>query len=175
MPRWDCARTVLCPGANCIDTMRSETGMTHSLSQSTQSWALSLATRDERQDYNVSPTTHVTTSFCNAARLWCPSINLSHCGSRCNVSISQCTLDTNHAPEVPAGSTCPCSFIGVIAPNTLQSLDDGVTARSEPVTVSLSVCACNHVISIIHRALQQSIERDKERTVSIMNLIESDK
>ena len=32
-----------------------------------------------------------------------------------------------------------------------------------------------HVIRIFHRALQQSIERDKERTVNIMNLVVSDK
>ena len=129
----DCARTALCPGANCIDTMRSVTGMTHSLKARTQSWALSHATRDERQDDNVSPTTHTTTSFCNAARLWCPTVGL---GATCS-SLSQCTVDTNHTPEVP------CSFTGVVAPNTLQSLDDGVAAKSESVIVSLSVRACN--------------------------------
>ena len=37
----DCARTALCPGANSIDTVRSETGTTQSLRQGTQSWALS--------------------------------------------------------------------------------------------------------------------------------------
>ena len=31
-----------------------------------------------------------------------------------------------------------------------------------------------HVVSIIHRALRQSIERDQERTVNIMNLIVGD-
>ena len=40
----DCARTALCPSANCIDTVRSETEMTESLRQGTQSWALSQVT-----------------------------------------------------------------------------------------------------------------------------------
>ena len=49
-------------------------------------------------------------------------------------------------------------------PNTLQSLYDGVAARSESVTVS-------H----LYRALQHSIERDKDRTTSFMIFIVSDK
>ena len=63
------------------------------------------------------------------------------CGT--HPSLSQCTLDTNHTPEVPACSTCPCSFTGVVAPSTLQSIDNGVAARSVPVTESLPVRACN--------------------------------
>ena len=39
------------------------------------------------------------------------------------------------------------------------------------ISVSMRV---QNVISMIHRALQQSIERDKERTVNIMNIIVSD-
>jgi len=86
-------------------------------------------------------------------------------------SLSQWTLDTNHTPVVPACSTCPCSFTSVVAPNALQSLDDGVAVRiGHRIPVSVRV---QHVISIIHCALQQSIERD-ERTVNIMNLIVSD-
>ena len=38
---------------------------------------------------------------------------------------------------------CPWSFTSVVAPNTLQSMDDGVAAKSESVTVSLSERACN--------------------------------
>ena len=90
-------------------------------------------------------------------------------------SLSQCTLDTNHTPEIPTCSTCPCSFTSVTAPNTLQSSNDwsrGKVRIGHRISVSTRV---QHVISIIHRALQQSIERDKERTVNIMNLIVSDK
>ena len=59
---------------------------------------------------------------------------------------------------------CLWSFTGVIVPNTLQSLYDGVAARSESVTVS-------HM----YRALQLSIECDKDRTISFMIFIVSDK
>ena len=36
-------------------------------------------------------------------------------------SLSQCALFIDHTLVVPACSTCPCCFIGVFTPNTLQS------------------------------------------------------
>ena len=165
----DCARTALCPSANCIDTLRNATGMTHSLKASTQSLALNQATRDERQtseDYNVSPTTHTNTSVCNAAKLWCPSINLSHCGSRCNrihlrvsvLLIQIALLRYKHVPRV-----------------SLPSQVSLLPIRYSRWTLGRGkVRIVQHVISIIHCALQQSIERDNERTVIIMNLFVSE-
>ena len=40
---------------------------------------------------------------------------------------------------------------------------------------AMNMLIVQHVISILHRALQQSIERDKNRIVNMMNLIVSDK
>ena len=95
-------RTALCPGANCIVTMRSETGVTQSLRQAHHPGprAMQQGMRDKHlplhaqahqtsEDYNVTPTTHTIMSFCNAAWRWCPSINRRTCGSRCNASISE--------------------------------------------------------------------------------------
>ena len=98
-------RTDLCPGANCIDTMRSETGMTQSLGQ--QSWALSHATDARPAEKSVTSEMFSVVEY------------------------------AQHDPH------CPWSFTSDVAPNTLQSMDDGVAARSESVTVSLSVRACN--------------------------------
>ena len=48
----------------------------------------------------------------------------------------------------------------------------GKVSIGHHISVSTRV---QHVISLIHLALQQSIERDKERTVNIMNLIVTEK
>ena len=80
--------TALCPGANCVDTMRSETGITQ-LSQAHNPGLEPKWPQGMRQDYNVTPTTHTTTSFCKAAWRWCPSIERRTCGSRWNASISE--------------------------------------------------------------------------------------
>ena len=55
----------------------------------------------------------------------------------------------------------------LLIPIRSRSKDDGVAVRSELVTVSLSVC-------VMYRVLHHSIERDKELTVDIKNVIVSD-
>ena len=118
----------------------------------------------------TQPRHSATLQGCGDRQSTCRTVGLG----ATHASLSQCTLDANHTPEVPTCSTCPCSFIGVVAPNTLQSLDDGGRGKvriGHRIPLSTRV---QHVISIIHCALQQSIERDKERAVNIMNLIVSD-
>ena len=133
--------------------MRSETRMTQSLTESTQSWA------------------SATLQGCGVPHSTCRTVGLG----ATHPSLSQCALDTNHIPEVPTCSTCPCSFTSVVAPNTLQSLDDGGRRKVRIGHRIPVISRVQHVIRKIHCALQQSIERDKERTINIMNLIVSDK
>ena len=114
----------------------------------------------------TQPRHSATLQGCDVPQSTCRTVGLSVTYP----SLSQCTLDTNHTPVVPACSTCPCSFTCVIAPNTLQSRGKARIGHRNSVSTRVQ-----HVISIIHRALQQSIERDKERTVNIMNLIVTDK
>ena len=98
------------------------------------------------------------------------SATLQSCGvpSRVIVLLLQTTLlRYQHVPRVHVPSQV--SLLPICS--SRWTMGRGKVRIGHRISVSTRV---QHVIRIIHCALQQSIERDKSRTVNIMNLIVSD-